>query len=198
MEVEQRVIIKFFRFKGMKLVDIYHELIEVFGEEAYALLRVKYWIHQLKTGRTIMTVDVRPGKRSIDHIDALILKQLTETPFASVRSLSQDAEIRKTTVWLRLTESVQFKSRHFKSAPHMVTDELREKRIEGARTLVNVLESQKRIGFRDIITGDESWIYLNMTLNSIWIGAEEIPPLDREQRERQPKQCLLCFGGSVA
>jgi hypothetical protein len=68
----------------MKLVDIHHELTKVFGKEAYALPRVKYWIHQLKTGRTIMTDDVRPGQPSIDHIDALILKQLTETPFASV------------------------------------------------------------------------------------------------------------------
>jgi hypothetical protein len=39
-----------------------------------------------------------------------------------------------------------------------------------------MLEAQQRIGFRDILTGDESWIYLNMTPNSIWIGAEEIPP----------------------
>jgi hypothetical protein len=45
MEVEQRVIIKFFRFKGMKLVDIHHELTEFFGEEACELPRVKYRIH---------------------------------------------------------------------------------------------------------------------------------------------------------
>jgi hypothetical protein len=61
-EVEQRVIIKFLRFKGMKLVYIHHELIQVFGEEVYALPRVRYWIHQLKIGRTIMTDDVRPER----------------------------------------------------------------------------------------------------------------------------------------
>jgi hypothetical protein len=38
----------------------------------------------------------------------------------------------------------------------MLTDELRPKRIEGARILLNVLEAQQRIGFRDIITGDKS------------------------------------------
>jgi hypothetical protein len=55
MEVEQRVIIKFLRFKGMKLRDIHHELTLVFGEEAYTFASVKRWIHELKTGRTIMT-----------------------------------------------------------------------------------------------------------------------------------------------
>jgi hypothetical protein len=42
MEVEPRVIIKFLRFKGMQLVDIHHELTEVFDKEVYALPRVKY------------------------------------------------------------------------------------------------------------------------------------------------------------
>jgi hypothetical protein len=125
----------------MKLVDIHHELTEVFGEEACPLPKVKYWIHQLKTCQTIMTDDVRPARRSIDHIDALILKQLTETPFASVRSLTKDLEIPKTMVWWRLRESLQFKSRHFKWVPSMLTDELRQKRIEGARTHPNVLEA---------------------------------------------------------
>jgi transcriptional antiterminator len=114
MEGEQRLIIKILRFKGMKLVNIHHELTEVFGEETYALPRVKYWINQLKTSRTIMIDDVRPGRPSIEQIDALILKQLSETPFASIRSLSKDLEIPKTTVRRRLTESLQFKSRHFK------------------------------------------------------------------------------------
>jgi hypothetical protein len=41
MEVKQCVIIKFLRFKGMKLVDIHHELTKVFGEEAYARTHVR-------------------------------------------------------------------------------------------------------------------------------------------------------------
>jgi hypothetical protein len=56
-EAEQRVIIKFLRFKGMKLRHIHHEFTLVFDEEAYTLASVKRWIHELKTGRTIMTVD---------------------------------------------------------------------------------------------------------------------------------------------
>jgi hypothetical protein len=142
IEVEQRVIIKFLRFKGMKLVDIHHELPEVFREEAYTLPRVKYWIHQLKTGRTIKTDNMRSGRPSINQIDALILKQLTETLFASARSLSKDLEIAKTRVWRRLIESLQFKSRHFKRVPSMLTDDLRQKRIEGARTFLDALETQ--------------------------------------------------------
>jgi hypothetical protein len=90
----------------MKLRDIHHELILVFGKEAYTLASVRRWIHELKTSRTIMTDDPRPGRPSIDNIDVLILKQLRETPFASVRSLSEDLRIPKTMVSRRLTESL--------------------------------------------------------------------------------------------
>jgi hypothetical protein len=173
MEVEQCVIIKILQFKRIKLRDIQQELTLVFGEESYTLASVKRCIHELKTGRTTMTDDPRPGKPSIGHIDVLILKHLRESPFASVQSLTEDLKIPKTSVWRRLTESLQFKSRHFKWVPYMLTEELRQKRVDGARTLLDALEAQQRIGFRDVIAGDESWIYLHISVNSIWIGAEE-------------------------
>jgi hypothetical protein len=74
MEVGQRVIIKFLKFKRMKLRDIHHKLTRVFDEEAYTLASIKRWIHELKTDRIIMTDDQRLGRSSIDHIDVLILK----------------------------------------------------------------------------------------------------------------------------
>jgi hypothetical protein len=61
MDVEQRVSIQVLRFKGIKLRDIHHELTLVFDEEAYTFASVKPWIHELKTGRTIMTDAPRPG-----------------------------------------------------------------------------------------------------------------------------------------
>jgi hypothetical protein len=176
MEVGQRVIIKFLKFKRMKLRDIHHKLTRVFDEEAYTLVSVKRWIYELKTGRTIMTDHLQPGTLSIDHIDVLIMKQFSETPFASVRSLSEDLKIPKTTVWRRLTESFQVKSRHFKWVPYMLTERFRQKRVDGARTFLNALEAQQRIEFRDIVTADEGWIYLHMIPHLIWIGSDEIAP----------------------
>jgi hypothetical protein len=124
----------------MKLIEIHEELVHAFGEESYTLASVKHWIHELKTSRAILTDDLRPGRPSIDHIDAFILKQLSESPLASVRSLSEDLRIPKTTIWRGLTESLQLKSRHFKWVPSMLTKELRQKRVDGARALLDTLE----------------------------------------------------------
>jgi hypothetical protein len=68
----------------MKLFDIHHEFTIAFDEEIYILVSVKYWIHELKIRRTILTDKTRPGKPSIDHNDVFILKQFDKIPFASV------------------------------------------------------------------------------------------------------------------
>jgi hypothetical protein len=41
----------------------------------------------------------------------------------------------------------------------MLTEELRRKRADGAKVFFKVLKTQSHIAFRDVITGDESWIF---------------------------------------
>jgi hypothetical protein len=59
MEAEQRYIIKFLHLKGLKLGDVVVERSNPYGEDAYTRPSIKYWIHQLKLGRTdLMTQQV--------------------------------------------------------------------------------------------------------------------------------------------
>jgi hypothetical protein len=46
--------------------------------------------------------------------------------------------------------------------PHFLDDDLRAKRLEGARQLLDVLQAQERYHFRDLITGDETWVDFDM------------------------------------
>jgi hypothetical protein len=98
----------------------------------------------------------------------------------------------------RLTESLEFKNRDFKWVPYILTEEPRRKRVDGARTLLGALEAQQRIGFRDTITGDESWIYLHISPNSIWIGAEETALTRSSTTIVSTNAMLTVFGGSEA
>jgi hypothetical protein len=63
----------------------------------------------------------------------------------------------------------------------MLTERLRQKRVDGSCILLETLEAQQRIGFREIVTGDESWIYLDTNPDSIWIGAKKKVPCDCAQ-----------------
>jgi hypothetical protein len=70
-------------------------------------------------------------------------------------------------VHLHLTASLNMKSRHFKWVHHFLDDDLRAKRLEGVQQLLDVLQAQERCHFRDLIIGDESWVYLDMKAGTI-------------------------------
>jgi hypothetical protein len=68
------------------------------------------------------------------------------------------------------------KSRHFKWVPYFLDDDLRAKRLEGAQQLLDVLQAQERCHFRDPITEDETWVYLDMKPGTNWLPADaELP-----------------------
>jgi hypothetical protein len=98
MEPEQHAIIKFLHFKKMKAAEIHSKLTLCFDDDAYTLVSVHYWVHEFKIGRISIWDDPRPGRTSLDDIDAAILKQLLEAPFSSLRTLSEDLHIPMITV----------------------------------------------------------------------------------------------------
>jgi hypothetical protein len=79
-----------------------------------------------------------------------------------------------------------------------LTEELRQKRVDGSRALLDTLEAQQRIEFCDIVTGDESWVYLDMILNPIWIGAEETVLTRPRTMIASTKAILTVFWASAA
>jgi hypothetical protein len=49
----------------------------------------------------------------------------------------------------------------------MLTPELREQRVNGFRVLLDVLRQQEKIHFREVITGDKSWTFIDAAPSSI-------------------------------
>jgi hypothetical protein len=74
----------------------------------------------------------------------------------------------------------------------MLTEELRRKRVDGIKALLKIPETQSHIDFRDVITEDESWIFLNIGPSSIWIEAEELA----EFNSSSDKSMLTMFWAS--
>jgi hypothetical protein len=63
--------------------------------------------------------------------------------------------------------------------------------IEGPASM----EAQRRIQFRDIVTGDESWIYLDVNANSLWMRAGEKVPTRSRTLIALSKAILTVFCG---
>jgi hypothetical protein len=66
--------------------------------------------------------------------------------------------------------------RHFRLVPHVLTRELRDQRVQGARAILDVLRQQEKTHFRDIISRDESWIFIDIVPSSIGLSLDgELP-----------------------
>jgi hypothetical protein len=132
------------------------ELSTLYGEDAYTRPSIKYWLHQLKLGRIDITTQHVGGRPDLDDTDAEILSVLRISPFSSVRTIADSLGIPASTVYLHLVEKIGLQNYFLRWVPHMLTEELRQKRVELSRQLLELLESQRGVNFRDIVTGDES------------------------------------------
>jgi hypothetical protein len=176
MEIEQMYVVTYLHRKGMKLPAIVTELAAVDYEDVFDENRAKYWLHEMKLHHSNLSDRQSSGRPPIEDIDARILQVLEAEPWSSVRMIAEFLKIPASTVHLHLTTSLNMKNRHFKWVPHFLDDNLRAKRLEGARQLLDVLQAQERCHFRDLITGNETWVYLDMKPRTIWFPADpELP-----------------------
>jgi hypothetical protein len=67
-----------------------------------------------------------------------------------------------------LHDSVGFKSFYLHRVSHMLTDDLREKRKECARAMLPFLYSVERDGWHHLVTGNESWFFVDTSLRRRW------------------------------
>ena len=189
MEVEQRSVIFYMKRKGYKLAQIHQKLHDVYQQESFDIPRIKYWIHQFKLKRNEVLNETKGGRPVIDYIDTKIITALHDHPFHSTRSLSETLSIPRTTIIHHL-ERMGFKNYNLRVVPHDLSDEMKAKRVSESMQLLDVLRVQKRKGFHRILTGDESWFYLQYDHKHVWsISKEEVP--ERVSQKIQTKKIML-------
>jgi hypothetical protein len=65
--------------------------------------------------------------------------------------------------------------------------------LEGAPQLFDVLQTQERCHVRDPITGDETWVYLDMKPGTIWLPADAELPVRVKRTITREKHMLIVF-----
>jgi hypothetical protein len=71
-----------------------------------------------------------------DNVDEAILSVLNENPFTSVRKLSRLTHLPLTTVYRRLTSSLEFTARHLRWMLHTLSDTQKAQRVTLSRQLL--------------------------------------------------------------
>jgi hypothetical protein len=68
-----------------------------------------------------------------------------------------------------LHKSFGFKSFHLHWVPHLLTGDLWEKWKEYARAILQFLHAAERDGWHHHVTGDESWLFCNISPGRMWM-----------------------------
>jgi hypothetical protein len=129
----------------------------------------------------------------LGDVGATILACLSHEPFFSILSIAQALDLAPATVHRHLTISLDMQLRHFRRVPHVLTRELRDRRVEGARALLDVFCQQNKTDFQDIITGDESWIFIDTAPSSFWYWSDEELPTRPRRTISADKRILIAF-----
>jgi AraC-like DNA-binding protein len=189
-ELEQRFVIKFLWKEGSPTQNTHARLQAVYGATANTLPSVYFWIKEFRCGREGIGDQPRSGRPPIDDPDADILCVLHHSPFETVRSIAEEVGVSSATVHRRLTESLELQPRFLKWVPHLLTCDLKTKRVELARELLETLRSEEHTCFHRIITGDESWFYLDYSSDHIWTCASDDVP-QRVSHQIQSEKLML-------
>lgn len=173
MEIEQRYAIAFLHRGGMPANSIQEKLTETYGSAAYKIGAVTYWIRQIILGR-INLHEEPPREKPIDEgITNAVKRMIEQNPFLSARQIAKVLGISPNTVIDRLVNYLEYKNFHTRWVPHHLSMDQKRNRVECAKSMLAILQNEKRTHFSNIITGDESWFLFEYCQSSQWVISKE-------------------------
>jgi hypothetical protein len=125
-------------------------------------------------------VNISEIEPQFNDCDQGLLLALAEQSFASIQELVRLVHLPRTSVQRCLTQSFGFHVRHLRWVPHLLSHSQKLDRLTLSQQPLPVLERQERQPWHDMVTLDESWFYLNMEHEPIWLQPDEkIPETDQ-------------------
>ena len=97
-EIEQRYSISFLLKKQMQPKDIINEIQNTYGDDAYCVASIYFWIKEIKCGRKSLSNIPSEGRPIDDDVDYIISQQLKINPHISARKIAKKAHCSISTV----------------------------------------------------------------------------------------------------
>jgi len=169
------------------------------GVKALHLSTIYRWIEAFEHGQQSIKDESRSGRpcEAVTPTTIAMVEQLVnEDRHITTRNLAEEVGISKERIGHILHEELGMRKLCKKWVPHVLTEEHRRKRIEVSKQLLQILEG----GFKNIITGDETWIHFYATstkeANKVWLKTEENRP-QIARTAKNSKKCMFCIFFSV-
>lgn len=168
MATEQRAVIHFLYLQRFKNKEIHERLVEAYHQEALELRTVQRWTKAFREGKENLDDEPRSGRPPISGLCKLIEELLNRNEFLSQKKMALELHVDAKTVHKCLIEEMDYCKVNFKWIPHMLNIDQKQKRCTIANELLSHLEMLGPKAWRNVITGDETWIYLDNPRSSMW------------------------------
>jgi histone-lysine N-methyltransferase SETMAR len=177
MNLEHQRYYTFVSWKnGRTAIQIHDELVNAEGEEALSLRTIRRWISAFKNGDESISDKTRSGRPceavtpgNIAKVEELV----SEDPHISTSELANQVGISCERIGHILHNELNLHKVCSKWIPHRLSEENKKKRVELSKELLDILNK----GYRNIITGDETWIYFftvsSKEANKTWVKKGE-------------------------
>ena len=181
---------------GRNATQIHDELVIVEGEQALSISTVRRWIAAFKDGEEEILDKPRSGRPceavtpdKIARVDDLV----SNDPHISAKELAYQVGISRERIAYILHDTLGLHKICAKWVPHSLSEENKQKRVQLSKQLLETLDK----GYRNIIMGDETWIYFftisNKEANKSWVQKGENRPQIVRTAQNLKKRMFCVF-----
>lgn len=206
MDLERRdfrAMILYDFLKGLSVTDCHETLQNVFGTYAPCKTQIYFWFGEFKRGRRSIKDETHTGRpvtvvneKSIATTRAMIESDARVTYAEIERTLG----IHAPSVHTILHEYLQVHKVSARWVPRQLTDEQKEGRVEFCQTMLQRFDEGRSRNIENIITGDETWIYMfdpeTKRQSQVWLFPGETPPLKFKRSRSVGKKMVATFFSS--
>ncbi|XP_053389318.1 protein GVQW3-like [Mercenaria mercenaria] len=143
--------------------EIKADLDKVYGDSALPYRSIARWVSLFKEGRTSTKDEARPGcpltavsHKDIDDVKVIIEKDARCT----VEQIKEMSGLNSSAVFLILKETLNLRIVCAGWITHLLTPEQKRERAEKASGLLVKYNNKESRRIKEIVTGDETWLYV--------------------------------------
>jgi transposase len=156
------MVLRYLTRKNLSFAEIVTELQSVYGTDALKYSTVSKWRLRFQDGSDDLFHLARSGRPSRSDLVAPIQSLLQQFPFNSCEVLCRKLKIAMATCLRVLHDHLHLEKFNLRYVPHSLEADQKRSRIELFRELLHILEQDQQHEFEHILTGDESWFFLNI------------------------------------
>jgi histone-lysine N-methyltransferase SETMAR len=184
---------------GVSPTDIHKELTTVYGPEVVSYSTVQKRAKLAKDGEMEIEDKSRSGRpvtgptpENIQEVQRII----NEDPRSTYDDIEAEASLSHGTVFTIIHDHLKLKKLSSRWVPKQLTPEQKQQRVKICRENLKRFE-EGSLRLSDIITGDETWIYLRQVgrkqSNSCWVAEGESPGTVAKRGKYEPKVLYSIF-----